>query len=162
MENLGKFSVSNVVDSAPSGSLGVVLVPNGGSYSLAATSSTGGGGGGQGGNVPKLGESDTTWQKQATVRGEWLYRRYNGLLLVKGPGEFSQMPGGTPGTVTLFRLPDGYRDNVHVTMAPLYKAGNPNSADGSFIRVDNAGNVSVTVQSNSAYVVPTVVVPTGL
>ena len=34
MESLGKFSVSNVVDSAPSGSLGVVLVPNGGSYWL--------------------------------------------------------------------------------------------------------------------------------
>lgn len=161
MENLGRFSVSNVVDSAPSGSLGVVLVPNGGSYSLAATSSTGGGGG-QGGNVPKLGESDTTWQTQSTVRGEWMYRRYNGLLLVKGPGKFSQMPGGVPGTITLFRLPDGYRDNVHVTMAPIYKAGNPNVADGSFIRVDDAGNVSVTVQSNSAYVIPTVVVPTGL
>ncbi len=162
MENLGKFSVSNVVDSAPIGSLGVVLVPNGGSYSLAATSSTGGGGGGQGGNVPKLGESDTAWQTQSTVRGEWMYRRYNGLLLVKGPGKFSQMPGGTPGTLTLFRLPDGYRDNVHVTMAPIYKAGNPNVADGSFIRIDDAGNVSVTVQSNSAYVIPTVVVPTGL
>lgn len=162
MENLGKFSVSNIVDSAPSGSLGVVLVPNGGSYSLAATSSTGGGGGGQGGNVPKLGESDTAWQTQSTVRGEWMYRRYNGLLLVKGPGKFSQMPGGAPGTLTLFRLPDGYRDNVHVTMAPIYKAGNPNVADGSFIRVDDAGNVSVTVQSNSAYVIPTVVVPTGL
>ena len=162
MENLGKFSVSNAVDSAPSGSLGVVLVPNGGSYSLQATSLTGGGGGGQGGNVPKLGESDTAWQTQSTVRGEWMYRRYNGLLLVKGPGKFSQMPGGTPGTVTLFRLPDGYRDNVHVTMAPIYRAGNPNVADGSFIRVDDAGNVSVTVQSNSAYVIPTVVVPTGL
>lgn len=161
MENLGKFSVSNIVDSAPSGSLGVVLVPNGGSYSMAATTATSGDGG-QGGNVPKLGESDTTWQKQATVRGEWLYRRYNGILLIKGPGEFSQMPGGTPGTVTLFRLPEGYRDNVHVTMAPLYKAGNTNMADGSFVRVDNVGNVSVTVQSNAAYVVPTIVVPTGL
>ncbi|MDO4642222.1 MAG: hypothetical protein Q4A74_00095 [Cardiobacteriaceae bacterium] len=161
MENLGRFSVSNIADSAPSDSLGVVLVPNGGSYSMMATSSTGGIGG-QGGNVPKLGESDTKWQKQATVRGEWLYRRYNGILLVKGPGEFSQMPGGSPGTVVLFRLPEGYRDGVHVTMAPIYKAGNPNTADGSFIRIDNAGNVSVTVQSNSAYVIPTVVVPTGL
>lgn len=163
MENLGKFSVSNVVDSAPSGSLGVVLVPNGGSYSLAATSSTGGGGGGKSGNVPKLGESDTAWQEQSTVRGTWMYRRYNGILFIKGPGKYSQIPGSAPASnLNLFRLPEGVRDGVQVTVAPLFKAGTPPSSDGSLVRIDDGGNISITTTSNSAYIVPTITVPVEL
>nr|DAI33205.1 MAG TPA: hypothetical protein [Caudoviricetes sp.] len=163
MENLGKFSVSNVVDSAPSGSLGVALVPNGGSYSMMATKTVGGGGGGQGGNVPKLGESDTAWQEQSTVRGTWMYRRYNGILFIKGPGKYSQIPGGAPASnLNLFRLPEGVREGVQVTVAPLFKAGNPPVSDGSLVRVDDGGNISITVTSNSAYIVPTITVPVEL
>lgn len=160
MENLGKFSASNVADSAPSGSLGVALVPNGGSYSMIATKTIGGG---NGGNVPKLGESDTSWQEQSTVRGTWMYRRYNGILFIKGPGKYSQIPGGAPASnLSLFRLPEGVRDGVQVTVAPLFKAGNPPSSDGSLVRVDDGGNISITVTSNSAYIVPTITVPVEL
>lgn len=163
MENLGKFSVSNALDSPPSGSLGVALVPNGGSYSMAATKTVGGDGGGKSGNVPKLGESDTAWQEQSTVRGTWMYRRYNGILFIKGPGKYSQIPGGAPANnLNLFRLPEGVRDGVQVTVASLFKAGSPPSSDGSLVRIDDGGNISITVMSSSAYIVPTITVPVEL
>ena len=160
MENLGKFSVSNVVDSPPSGSLGVALAPNGGSYSMIAAKTIGSG---NGGNVPKLGESDTSWKEQSTVRGTWMYRRYNGILFIKGPGKYSQIPGGAPANnLSLFRLPEGVRDGVQVTVAPLFKAGSPPSSDGSLVRVDDGGNISITTMSNGAYIVPTITVPVEL
>lgn len=155
--SLSRFSPTATWDSLPEGSLGLALVPSGGAYTVEATRSTGGG------NVPKLGESDTSWQEQSTVRGTWMYRRYNGILFIKGPGKYSQIPGGTPASnLSLFRLPEGVRDGVQVTVAPLFKAGNPPSSDGSLVRVDDGGNISITVTSNSAYIVPTITVPVEL
>lgn len=164
MENLGKFSVSNVVDSAPSGSLGVVLVPNGGSYSLAATSSTGGGGGGGfTGNVPKLGESDNAWIDQNTSKGKWLYRRYNGILLLKPDGPYSQTPALAQGNNVIFNIPAPYRDGIQATVAPILKnVGNELLHDGSYIKVDPGGNVTLNAKAAAPYVIPTLVIPTGL
>lgn len=158
MENLGKFSVSNIVDSAPSGSLGVVLVPNGGSYSLAATSSTGGGGGGQGGNVPKLGESDTNWVEQVTTKGTWMYRRYNGLLFIKPKGQYSVVGGLTVGSNTVFQIPQPYRDNIETAVGSLVN-NSTKRADGSNITIDNLGNVVINALVAGAYVVPTLAIP---
>ena len=158
MENLGKFSVSNVVDSAPGGSLGVVLVPNGGSYSLAATSSTGGGGGGQGGNVPKLGESDTNWIEQATTKGTWMYRRYNGLLFIKPKGQYSVVGGLTAGTNTIFQIPQPYRDNIETAVGVLIN-NSTKRADSSNIAIDNLGNVVINAQVAGTYIVPTLAIP---
>lgn len=155
MENLGKFSVSNVVDGAPSGSLGVVLVPNGGSYSLAATSSTGGG---QGGNVPKLGESDTSWIEQATTKGIWMYRRYNGLLFIKPKGQYSVVGGLTAGTNTVFQIPQPYRDNIEAAIGTLVN-NSTKRTDGSNITIDNLGNVVINAQAAGAYIVPTLSIP---
>ena len=158
MENLGKFSVSNIVDSAPSGSLGVVLVPNGGSYSLAATSSTGGGGGGQSGNVPKLGESDTSWVEQVTTKGTWIYRRYNGLLFIKPKGQYSVVGGLAAGTNTVFQIPQPYRDNIETVVGVLIN-NLTKRADGSNINIDSLGNVTINAQTAGAYVVPTLAIP---
>lgn len=158
MENLGKFSVSNIVDSAPSGSLGVVLVPNGGSYSLAATSSTGGGGGGQGGNVPKLGESDTNWVEQTTTKGTWMYRRYNGLLFIKPKGQYSVVGGLTAGSNNVFQIPQPYRDNIETTIGTLINNGSKRS-DGSTIVIDSLGNVVLNATAAGAYIVPTLAIP---
>lgn len=158
MENLGKFSVSNIVDSAPSGSLGVVLVPNGGSYSLAATSSTGGGGGGQGGNVPKLGESDTNWVEQATTKGTWMYRRYNGLLFIKPKGQYSVVGGLAAGANTVFQIPQPYRDNIETAVGVLVN-NTTKRTDGSNVAVDNLGNVAINAQTAGTYIVPTLAIP---
>lgn len=158
MENLGKFSVSNVIDSAPGGSLGVVLVPNGGSYSLAATSSTGGGGGGQGGNVPKLGESDNAWIEQSTVKGTWMYRRYNGVLFLKPKGQYSVVGGLAAGNNMVFQIPQPYRDNIETAAGSLVN-NSTKRADGSTILVDNLGNVTISAAAAGAYVVPTLAIP---
>lgn len=157
MENLGKFSVSNVVDSAPSGSLGVVLVPNGGSYSLAATSSTGGGGG-QGGNVPKLGESDTNWIEQNTTKGTWMYRRYNGLLFIKPKGQYSVVGGLATGANPVFQIPQPYRDNIETAVGVLVN-NSTKRTDGSNITIDNLGNLVINAQTASTYIVPTLAIP---
>ena len=156
MENLGKFSVSNVVDSAPSGSLGVVLVPNGGSYSLAATSSTGGGGGGP--NVPKLGESDSSWTEQTTTKGTWMYRRYNGILFLKPKGQYSVVGGLAAGANTVFQIPQPYRDNVETAVGTLVN-NSTKRTDGSNIAVDNLGNVVINAQAAGTYIVPTLAIP---
>lgn len=155
MENLGKFSVSNVLDSAPSGSYGVVLVPNGGSYSLAATSSTGGG---AGPNVPKLGESDSSWVEQATTRGTWMYRRYNGILFLKPKGQYSVVGGLTAGANTVFQIPQPYRDNIETAIGALIN-NTTKRTDGSNIAVDNLGNVVINAQAAGAYIVPTLAIP---
>lgn len=86
MENLGKFSVGNIVDSIPSGSLGVALVPNGGSYSMVATSSTGGGGGG--GHID---HKDSGWRDVTSAcldttvwkSGKIYARRENDIVTIK-------------------------------------------------------------------------------
>lgn len=105
MENLGKFSVSNIVDSAPSGSLGVVLVPNGGSYSLAATSSTGGG------------DSDTGWvdftnefaplSKVNPNDTGVFYRKIGKVVYIVGKAQAAQVSGTA-------RLPDAIKPSKDV------------------------------------------------
>lgn len=155
--SLSRFSPTNVWDSAPEGSLGLVLIPSGGAYTVEATSSTGGG------NVPKLGESDTSWQEVATAKGKWVYRRYNGLLLVKPAGDYSQPPSLTAGNNTIFQIPSPYRDGIQTTIAPIYKnIGNELSHDGSYIKIEPGGNVVINAKSSSVYVIPTVVASTGL
>lgn len=155
--SLSRFSPTSVWDSAPEGSLGLVLVPSGGAYTVEATSSAGGG------NVPKLGESDTSWQEVATAKGKWVYRRYNGLLLVKPAGDYSQPPTLTAGNNTIFQIPSPYRDGIQTTIAPIYKnIGNELSHDGSYIKIEPGGNVVLNAKSASIYVIPTVVASTGL
>lgn len=156
MENLGKFSVSNVLDSAPSGSYGVVLVPNGGSYSMAATTATGGGGGGA--NVPKLGESDSSWIEQVTTKGTWIYRRYNGILFLKPKGQYSVVGGLAAGTNTVFQIPQPYRDNIETAVSALIN-NTTKRTDGSNITVDNLGNVVINAQAAGVYIIPTLAIP---
>ena len=156
MENLGKFSVSNVLDSAPSDSYGVVLVPNGGSYSMAATKTVGGGG--QGGNVPKLGESDSSWVEQATTKGTWMYRRYNGLLFIKPKGQYSVVGGLTAGANTVFQIPQPYRDNIETAVGVLVN-NSTKRTDGSNITIDNLGNVVINAQTAGTYIMPTLAIP---
>nr|DAP55935.1 MAG TPA: hypothetical protein [Caudoviricetes sp.] len=155
--SLSRFSPTNVWDSAPEGSLGLALVPSGGAYTVEATSSVGGG------NVPKIGESDTSWQETATAKGKWVYRRYNGLLLVKPAGDYSQPPMLTAGNNTIFQIPSPYRDGIQTTIAPIYKnIGNELTHDGSYIKIEPGGNVVINAKSASIYVIPTVVASTGL
>lgn len=155
--SLSRFSPTNVWDSLPDGSLGLALVPSGGAYTVEATSSAGGG------NVPKLGESDTSWQEIATAKGKWVYRRYNGLLLVKPAGDYSQPPALTQGNNTIFQIPSPYRDGIQTTIAPIYKnIGNELAYDGSYIKIEPGGNIVLNAKSASIYVIPTVVASTGL
>jgi hypothetical protein len=156
MENLGKFSVSNVVDSAPSDSLGVVLAPNGGSYSLVATSSTGGG---QGGNVPKLGESDSSWQEITGTKGIWVYRRYNGVLFIKPKGAYSSVSGLALGETQILQIPQPYRDGLETAAASIVHTATK-KADGSAIMVNQFGQLSITsATANGSYTVPTLAIP---
>lgn len=155
MENLGKFSVSNVVDSAPSGSLGVVLVPNGGSYSLQATSSTGG----QGGNVPKLGESDSNWQEITGTKGIWVYRRYNGVLFIKPKGPYSSVSSLALGDNQILQIPQPYRDGLETAAASIVHTATKKT-DGSAIMVNQFGQLSITsATANGSYTVPTLAIP---
>lgn len=155
--SLSRFSPTATWDSPPEGSLGLALVPSGGAYTVEAISSAGGG------NVPKLGESDTSWQEVATAKGKWVYRRYNGLLLVKPAGDYSQPPALTAGNNTIFQVPSPYRDGIQTTIAPIYKnIGNELAHDGSYIKIEPGGNVVLNAKSASIYVIPTVVASTGL
>lgn len=155
--SLSRFSPTATWDSLPEGSLGLALVPSGGAYTVEATSSAGGP------SVPKLGESDTSWQETATAKGKWVYRRYNGLLLVKPAGDYSQPPVLTAGNNTIFQIPSPYRDGIQTTIAPIYKnIGNELSHDGSYIKIEPGGNVVINAKSASIYVIPTVVASTGL
>lgn len=155
--SLSRFSPTSVWDSLPDGSLGLALVPSGGAYTVEATSSAGGP------SVPKLGESDASWQETATAKGKWVYRRYNGLLLVKPAGDYSQPPALTAGNNTIFQIPSPYRDGIQTTIAPIYKnIGNELSHDGSYVKIEPSGNVILNAKSSSIYVIPTVVASTGL
>ncbi|MBF0971266.1 MAG: hypothetical protein HXK06_00160 [Actinomyces graevenitzii] len=107
MENLGKFSVSNIVNSVPADGLGVALVPNGGSYSMVATSSTGGEGGG----------SDTGW---VDITNEFsplskvnpndtgvFYRKIGKVVFLVGKAQAAQVSGTA-------RLPDAIKPSKDV------------------------------------------------
>lgn len=155
--SLSRFSPTATWDSLPEGSLGLALIPSGGAYTVEATSSAGGA------NVPKLGESDGAWVEQATSKGKWLYRRYNGMLLLKPGGQYSQTPTLNQGNNVVFNIPAPYRDGIQTTVAPMFKnAGNELSHDGSYIKVDPGGNVALNAKAAALYVVPTVLIPTGL
>lgn len=155
--SLSRFSPTNTWDSLPEGSLGLALIPSGGAYTIEATSSAGGA------NVPKLGESDGAWVEQVTSKGKWLYRRYNGMLLLKPDGPYSQTPTLNQGNNVVFNIPTPYRDGIQATVAPMLKnIGNELSHDGSYIKVDPGGNVTLNAKAAALYVVPTVLIPTGL
>ena len=109
MENLGRFSVSNVVDSAPNGSLGVVLVPNGGSYSLAATTAVGGaegGGGGDTGWVDFTNEFAPLNKVNANDTGVF-YRKIGKMVYIVGKAQAAQISGTA-------RLPDAIKPSKDV------------------------------------------------
>lgn len=155
--SLSRFSPTTTWDSLPEGSLGLALIPSGGAYTVEATSSAGGA------NVPKLGESDGAWAEQATSKGKWLYRRYNGMLLLKPDGPYSQTPALNQGNNVVFNIPAPYRDGIQTTVAPMLKnIGNELLNDGSYIKVDPGGNVTLNAKTAALYVVPTVLIPTGL
>ena len=155
--SLSRFSPTAIWGSPPEGSLGLALIPSGGAYTVEATSSAGGA------NVPKLGESDSAWTEQATSKGKWLYRRYNGMLLLKPDGPYSQTPTLNQGNNVVFNIPAPYRDGIQTTIAPMLKnIGNELSHDGSYIKVDPGGNVTLNAKATALYVVPTVLIPTGL
>lgn len=150
--SLSRFSPTNVWDSAPEGSLGLALIPSGGAYTIEATSSA------SGGNVPKLGESDTNWVEQATTKGAWMYRRYNGLLFIKPKGQYSVVGGLTAGANTVFQIPQPYRDNIEAAVGVLIN-NTTKRTDGSNIVIDNLGNVVVNAQAAGTYIVPTLAIP---
>lgn len=135
MENLGKFSVSNVVDSAPDGSLGVALVPNGGSYSMVAT--TGGGGGAGGG-------SDTGW---VDITNEFsplskvnpndtgvFYRKIGKVVFIVGKAQAAQVSGTT-------RLPDAIKPSKDVEIRFSVRGNGSKVLDMS---LSPSGNVFLT------------------
>lgn len=150
--SLSRFSPTVTWDSLPEGSLGLALVPSGGAYTVEATSSAGGG------NVPKLGESDTNWVEQATTKGTWMYRRYNGLLFIKPKGQYSVVGGLTAGSNTVFQIPQPYRDNIETAVGVLIN-NTTKRTDGSNITIDNLGNVVVNAQAAGTYIVPTLAIP---
>ena len=150
--SLSRFSPTATWDSPPEGSLGLALIPSGGAYTVEATSSVGGG------NVPKLGESDTSWQEQATTKGTWMYRRYNGILFLKPKGQYSVVGGLTAGANTVFQIPQPYRDNVETAVGTLVN-NSTKRTDGSNITVDNLGNVVINAQAAGSYIVPTLAIP---
>jgi hypothetical protein len=155
--SLSRFSPTATWSSLPEGSLGLALIPSGGAYTVEATSSAGGA------SVPKLGESDNAWVEQNTAKGKWLYRRYNGMLLLKPDGPYSQTPALAQGNNVVFNIPAPYRDGIQTTVAPMYRnMGNELSQDGSYIKIDPGGNVTLNAKNAALYVVPTLTIPTGL
>lgn len=136
MEKLGKFSVSNVVDSAPSGSLGVALVPNGGSYSMVATA--GGGGGGTGG------DSDSGW---IDITNEFsplskvnpndtgvFYRKIGKVVFIVGKAQAAQVSGTA-------RLPDAIKPSKDVEIRFSVRGNGSKVLDMS---LSPSGNVFLT------------------
>ena len=134
MENLGKFSVNNIVDSPISGSLGVALVPNGGSYSMVATSSTGGGGEG----------SDTGW---VDITNEFsplskvnpndtgvFYRKIGKVVFIVGKAQAAQVSGTA-------RLPDAIKPSKDVEIRFSVRGNGSKVLDMS---LSPSGNVFLT------------------
>ena len=150
--SLSRFSPTTTWDSLPEGSLGLALIPSGGAYTVEATSSAGGP------SVPKLGESDTSWVEQATTKGTWMYRRYNGILFLKPKGQYSVVGGVTAGTNSVFQIPQPYRDNIETAAGTLVN-NSTRRTDGSTVLVDNLGNVTISATAAGAYIVPTLAIP---
>ena len=150
--SLSRFSPTATWDSLPEGSLGLALIPSGGAYTVEATSSAGGA------NVPKLGESDGAWVEQATTKGTWMYRRYNGVLFLKPKGQYSVVGGLTANNNTVFQIPQPYRDNIETAAGSLVN-NSTKRTDGSTILVDNLGNVTISAAADGTYIVPTLAIP---
>lgn len=149
MENIGKVSVSHILDSAPAGSLGVALMPNGGSYSMVAT--TGGDGAGGGAAV-----QDTGWTKVETQVGNWRWRAIGKQLYITiDNGEWSTIGAGAAGRKQLFTLPPQFASKVNRTMVPIVR--NDNTVDGTFIDVRRDGTIWFDVKGNNQTYIPPVI-----
>lgn len=135
MENLGKFSVSNVVNSTPIDSLGVALVPNGGSYSMVATTNGGGGAGG---------DSDSGW---IDITNEFsplnkvnpndtgvFYRKIGKVVFIVGKAQAAQVSGTA-------RLPDAIKPSKDVEIRFSVRGNGNKVLDMSF---SPSGNVFLT------------------
>ena len=151
--SLSRFSPTNVWDQLPEGSLGLALVPSGGAYTVEAASPVGGGG------VPKLGESDSSWQEITGTKGIWVYRRYNGVLFIKPKGAYSSVSGLTLGETQILQIPQPYRDGLETTAASIIHTATKKT-DGSAIMVNQFGQLSITsATANGSYTIPTLAIP---
>ena len=152
MENSGKISVDKPLAALPSGSLGVALVPNGGSYSLKATTAVGGGGGGGAQSM-----TDTGWVKfaQAANRGTWYYRQYGKQLFVSQREDPAGKNGAQPGTYIVGQLPAQYRNKIGQVSA----AANAEAANGTtaVLTLSTDGTVSWNAPAAGQYFWPTLV-----
>lgn len=151
--SLSRFSPTSVWDSLPEGSLGLALIPSGGAYTVEATSSAGGA------NVPKLGESDGSWQEITGAKGIWVYRRYNGVLFIKPKGAYSSVSGLALGETQILQIPQPYRDGLETAAASIVHTATKKT-DGSAIMVNQFGQLSITsATANGSYTIPTLAIP---
>lgn len=151
--SLSRFSPTATWDSLPEGSLGLALVPSGGAYTVEATSSAGGP------SVPKLGESDSSWQEIIGTKGIWVYRRYNGILFIKPKGAYSSVSGLALGETQILQIPQPYRDGLETAATALIHTATKKT-DGSAIMVNQFGQLSITsATANGSYTVPTLAIP---
>ena len=151
--SLSRFSPTATWDSLPEGSLGLALIPSGGAYTVEATSSA------SGGNVPKLGESDSSWQEIAGTKGIWVYRRYNGVLFIKPKGAYSSVSGLALGETQILQIPQPYRDGLETAAASIVHTATKKT-DGSAIMVNQFGQLSITsATTNGSYTIPTLAIP---
>lgn len=151
--SLSRFSPTATWDSLPDGSLGLALIPSGGAYTVEATSSAGGP------SVPKLGESDSSWQEITGTKGVWVYRRYNGILFIKPKGAYSSVSGLALGETQILQIPQPYRDGLETAASALIHTVTKKT-DGSAIMVNQFGQLSITsATANGSYTVPTLAIP---
>lgn len=151
--SLSRFSPTTTWDSLPDGSLGLALIPSGGAYTVEATSSAGGP------SVPKLGESDSSWQEITGTKGVWVYRRYNGILFIKPKGAYSSVSGLALGETQILQIPQPYRDGLETAASALIHTVTKKT-DGSAIMVNQFGQLSITsATANGSYTVPTLAIP---
>ena len=151
--SLSRFSPTTTWDSLPDGSLGLALIPSGGAYTVEATSSAGGP------SVPKLGESDSSWQEITGTKGVWVYRRYNGILFIKPKGAYSSVSGLALGETQILQIPQPYRDGLETAANALIHTVTKKT-DGSAIMVNQFGQLSITsATANGSYTVPTLAIP---
>ena len=151
--SLSRFSPTATWDSLPEGSLGLALIPSGGAYTVEATSSAGGP------SVPKLGESDSSWQEIVGAKGIWVYRRYNGVLFIKPKGAYSSVSGLALGETQILQIPQPYREGLETAASALVHTVTKKT-DGSAIMVNQFGQLSITsATANGSYTVPTLAIP---
>ena len=151
--SLSRFSPTATWDSLPDGSLGLALIPSGGAYTVEATSSAGGP------SVPKLGESDSSWQEITGAKGVWIYRRYNGVLFIKPKGAYSSVSGLPLGNTQILQIPQPYRDGLETAAASIVHTATKKT-DGSAIMVNQFGQLSImSTTDNGSYTIPTLAIP---